>query len=124
MAAQKRLRRAGFSAPFTLLHVDPAEDADELSTAWHVARSVTPLVDVDRLVWLLFVERRAKRRVNDLAYFVDVEAGVLLFPYDTRGMDLVAADAATLRPAYQQYNDWLLDHDRSAMDARTAAAAP
>lgn len=115
MSGEKLLRRAGFAAPARLMHLDPPESGEEFATQWFTARSSTPLADVDRIVWLAFVEPRRKRRYDHLTYFVDIRAGLLLFPYDVRGMDLVAAEAATLLPAYRAFQDWLLEYDRPAM---------
>ncbi|GAB1361730.1 DUF3885 domain-containing protein [Rhodobacter sp.] len=56
------------------------------------------------------------------AYVMDLKQGLILYPYDDRGMDVVARDPVLLRPCYDQFGDWLLDHDRIQMDAIFASA--
>lgn len=51
------------------------------------------------------------------SYIVDPESGVVLHIYDDRGMDVIAVGPHTLRPCYEQFNDWLLDYGRDQMDA-------
>lgn len=46
--------------------------------------------------------------------FVD-DPALGLFPYDDRGMDVFAADAAELLPYYRLFAEWLLDYDRPRM---------
>ncbi|KMO28301.1 DUF3885 domain-containing protein [Methylobacterium aquaticum] len=50
-------------------------------------------------------------------HIVDFARKIVVHPYDDRGLDVVAPDRQTLRPLYERRNDWLLDHDRKAMDA-------
>ena len=37
--------------------------------------------------------------------------------YDDRGTDIIASDIETLRPIYDQYNNWLLHCDLEKMDS-------
>lgn len=49
-------------------------------------------------------------------YFLSTEASVLYHLYDDRGADVAAADRELLRPLYQTYGDWILAHNRVAID--------
>jgi hypothetical protein len=49
-------------------------------------------------------------------YLFDLERGLLLHPYDDRGLDLAAVTLEALRPFYAEFNGWLLDFDRPRMD--------
>ncbi|MEN7535827.1 DUF3885 domain-containing protein [Aurantiacibacter flavus] len=49
-------------------------------------------------------------------YLIDWQREIIVFPYDDRGMDVVATSRATLQSSYDLFRDWLLDHDRPRMD--------
>ena len=49
-------------------------------------------------------------------YFLNLDRALIFHMYDDRGLDLIAGDRQTLRPLYEQFNDWLLDYDRPRMD--------
>lgn len=54
-------------------------------------------------------------------HLVDARRRVMLHAYDDRGMDVVAMHPGRLRPAYRHFNAWLLDYDRTRMDAAFGA---
>ncbi len=41
--------------------------------------------------------------------------------YDDRGLVISSTSPETVRPLYQNYNDWILDYDRAAIDTLFAA---
>ncbi|MTH64542.1 DUF3885 domain-containing protein, partial [Paracoccus shanxieyensis] len=49
-------------------------------------------------------------------YIIDRSRSVILHIYDDRGMDVAAGHPSALRPLYEKFNCWLLDHDREKMD--------
>ena len=49
-------------------------------------------------------------------YLIDWQREIIVFPYDDRGMDIVATSRTTLQPTYDLFRNWLLDHDRPRMD--------
>ena len=53
-----------------------------------------------------------------LIYLFDLEREIVAFPYDDRGMDVVANDAHFLQQIYHRFNHYLLDYDRKVMDER------
>ncbi|SEO18482.1 DUF3885 domain-containing protein [Pseudomonas sp. ok266] len=55
-------------------------------------------------------------------YLFNLPKQVMVFPYDDRGMDVVGPNAPLLSQLYERHNQYLLDYDRSAMDATFAGA--
>lgn len=51
-----------------------------------------------------------------LVYLFDLDRGLIVFPYDDRGMDVVGNDLNFLARLYQKYNHYLLGYDREKMD--------
>ncbi len=54
------------------------------------------------------------------AYVLDFERRLVAYPYDDRGMDIVAPDPAPLRALHAQFGEWILDYDRARIDAQFA----
>ena len=50
-------------------------------------------------------------------YFVSRVSGIVFHMYDDRGLDIIAPDAAAIRPIYTNFDDWVLDYDRERIDA-------
>jgi hypothetical protein len=93
------------------------EDADEdgfarVFLAFRAGREM-----VDRLLWgALATEMAIHPSLACRVYLADVERGVLAFPYDDRGMDVIGPNHALLGDLYTRFNPWLLDYDRERMD--------
>lgn len=49
-------------------------------------------------------------------YFVNIDKKVIFNMYDDRGLDIIAADKETLRPIYENFNNWILDYNRNEID--------
>ena len=49
-------------------------------------------------------------------YIYDIELGVLVHPYDDRGMDVVGPNKFMINRIYTEFNTWLLDYDLEAMN--------
>ncbi|MEG1584520.1 MAG: DUF3885 domain-containing protein [Anaerovorax sp.] len=49
-------------------------------------------------------------------YFANTDALYLYHVYDDRGADLVAESKEMLRPAYHNFNQWILAYDRKQID--------
>lgn len=64
---------------------------------------------------------RPKAPVN--VTFVDPSRKILLHAYDDRGMDVIAADKATLQPLRREYDHWILGYDRPRIDEVFGALA-
>ena len=48
-------------------------------------------------------------------YIYDIDLGVLVNPYDDRGMDVVGTNEFMIKRLYKQYHSWLLNYDISTM---------
>ncbi|RIV86090.1 DUF3885 domain-containing protein [Aurantiacibacter xanthus] len=53
-------------------------------------------------------------------YLIDWQREVIVWPYDDRGMDVVATSRATLQPIYDRFRQWLLESDLARMDSTFA----
>ena len=54
--------------------------------------------------------------VGARVYLVDETDPLIFLMYDDRGAILHASSADRLRPLYDDFGDWLVDHDRTAID--------
>jgi hypothetical protein len=55
-------------------------------------------------------------RPRCMVYLFNLELGIMVWPYDDRGMDIVGPNHEVLAKLYQKYNQFLLDYDRPIMD--------
>ncbi|NVO85106.1 DUF3885 domain-containing protein [Hymenobacter sp. P5252] len=55
-------------------------------------------------------------QLQDDIFFLNLRSKLILQMYDDRGLDLIGPDVETIQPLYQNYNDWILDYDRAAID--------
>ncbi len=51
-------------------------------------------------------------------YAIDDRANVIVHMYDDRGLDVIAANAHSLRPLYERFGNWILDNQRRKIDLR------
>jgi hypothetical protein len=56
------------------------------------------------------------RELVSSTYLIDSHSLILFHLYDDRGLDVVAANKESLRPLYENFNVWILDHDRKKID--------
>ncbi len=92
------------------------EDDPERREFWHVIPISDP-IQIKELLWLDIAHEMgiSPSSLGHFSYLVDFERKLFLHAYDDRGMDLVAMDRETLKPTYDEYNDWLLNYDRPRM---------
>ena len=50
-------------------------------------------------------------------YFINTDNSILFHLYDDRGADIVAKEKNSLKPLYDDFNDWILSYDREKIDA-------
>ena len=62
-------------------------------------------------------------RLEAMVHFADPARGIVIHPYDDRGMDIVGPNHALLAELYHRFNEDLLDYDRERMDAFFASPA-
>ena len=63
-------------------------------------------------------------RLRCEVYLADLARGILVHPYDDRGMDVVGPDHALLRDLHGRFDAWLQEHDRARMDGFFADEPP
>jgi Domain of unknown function (DUF3885) len=52
-----------------------------------------------------------------LLYLFNLQSGLMVWPYDDRGLDVVGTNREVLTGLYVKHSRWLLEHDREKMDA-------
>jgi Domain of unknown function (DUF3885) len=78
---------------------------------------------VTQLLWGVFaLELGIRPGLLCKVYFFDLERGVLVHPYDDRGMDVIGQNTALLKRLYQQFGAYLLEYDKAQMDRSFGSA--
>lgn len=54
--------------------------------------------------------------LRETLFLASCARGILLHAYDDRGMDLIGSTVAAVRPIYQTFRAWLLNHDLPKMN--------
>lgn len=77
-----------------------------------------------RLLWgALATDLSVRPRLTGYLFIADPARGIVVHPYDDRGMDVIGPRGALL-DLYHRFNDDLLEYDRPRMDAFFASAGP
>lgn len=92
----------------------PGSDVAERSlVAFEAGQEVVP-----RLLWgALAQEIGIRPRLWGKVYIADPSRGVLLHPYDDRGMDVIGPGTDVLSELYTECADWLLEYDLKRMQS-------
>jgi len=85
------------------------------------ATILTERAQLREVLWLtLGAEVSVEPTLPADIYIVDFARGLVLHPYDDRGMDVAATRKETLAPLYREYHDWLqklrIDEMRAAFE--------
>jgi hypothetical protein len=115
----RELDIAGVSIPaLRSVWVEINEDDDFGEGQWVNCVFEVPTSKLQNLLWCALATdfRRIHPNPHCLIYLVNPENGILIHPYDDRGMDIICRFAAPLKALYEKYNAWLLDYDRPDMD--------
>lgn len=54
--------------------------------------------------------------ISSRVYMINPDNDVILYMYDDRGLDLIAARKDVLTPLYREFSSWILDYDRIRID--------
>lgn len=109
------IRDCGIRIPRPYATWTEGPDEDDLYRAFLAFRAGRGMMN--RLLWgALATEMGIHPGLPCRVYLADVERGILAFPYDDRGMDVIGPNHSLLRELYTRFNPWLLDHDRERMD--------
>ncbi|HEX6042337.1 DUF3885 domain-containing protein [Longimicrobium sp.] len=103
--------RAWWTEPFHDPHVDGPDTLAYVAFACG-REAVRPLLWGALAAWL-----NVEPRLVGNLYVASVERGIVLQPYDDRGMDAAGPNRALLAELYHRFNDRLLDYDRDRMRA-------
>lgn len=72
---------------------------------------------LDRLLWgALAADLGIEPRLDAWVYIADPERGVLVHPYDDRGMDVIGPNRELLKELFQRYREYLLPYDMPRME--------
>ena len=126
--AFQKLRVIGFNHSFGAAEKIAQNDQDyiaefgsDLFRYWYSAPFLNDNASVSALLWASVsreMDIRPKARWIDTIHIVDFKNRLALTAYDDRGMDVVGPTGPALSRLYSQFNSWLLDHDRPAMDEK------
>jgi hypothetical protein len=127
----RALRSAGILIPTTRSIWREDIAADEWCSAdqpeyWINLAFKLPICHLETLLWGALAKDLApiQPQFNCILYLFNLPQGVVVFPYDDRGMDVVGPNETLLRQLYCQHQEYLLDYDRAEMDSTFATATP
>jgi hypothetical protein len=115
----RELNLAGISIPrLRSAWVETNEDDDWGDGYWVNCAFEVHASKLQNLLWCALVTDFQPVRPNPhcLIYLINAENGVLIHPYDDRGMDVICKTPLLLKKLHEKHNPWLLDYDRAAMD--------
>jgi hypothetical protein len=103
--------RAAWTEPYHDPHV---EELDTLAfVAFPCERDA-----LHRLLWgALATDLRVEPHLVGHLYVASPERGIVIHPYDDRGMDIAGPDHVRLGELYRRFHAYLLDYDRDRMRA-------
>lgn len=123
-ALLRQLKAAGIKVPRTrCLWLDKVPAIDQIDDdgpeLWLNLAFEAPSSLLQNFLWCAFASDfgAISPRLYCDVYLIGLQQGVLMFPYDDRGMDVVGPNHAALARLYSKYGHYLLDYDRKAMDA-------
>lgn len=84
---------------------------------WHVTE-VSDLEQIREFLWLDIAREMGVKPSTDEHDFwlMDLERAIFLNVYDDRGLDVACAHETVLQPVFIEFNDWLLDYNRTEME--------
>jgi len=117
----KALRRAGILIPrqrciWVQRHPEedvlPEDETRRVFLAFDVSKSL-----MENLLWCaLSQDLGIQPSPHCSVYLAHLPEGLLVLPYDDRGMDIVGPNHLRLAMLYDRFQSYLLDYDRAAMD--------
>lgn len=101
--------------------VEPGEDAEPPLLQTVVAVTLAGMPWRELLTGIAHYEQGREPSIGQAVYFVAPEAGIVFHMYDDRGCLVFAASVNRIRHLYQEYNAWIVDYWRKAIDTVFAA---
>ncbi|WP_430913509.1 DUF3885 domain-containing protein [Methylobacterium sp. sgz302541] len=124
----KKLAEIGFHNSFVGPDRVPQYDessiskfGEDLYCYWYTADFCRSERSMTALLWAAFardIPVSPKVRWLERIYIADIARKIVIHPYDSRGMDVIAAENEVLVPLYERLGSWLLPYDRESMDAK------
>jgi hypothetical protein len=124
----RELRLAGVVIPKfrdVWLEKEEAKAADDdVDRYWINCAFEVPAAKLQNLLWCAFTTDFGPLRPNPncRVYLLNTNKGIVVHPYDDRGMDIISQSTSALGGLYERHNDLLLDYDMEAI--RTTFARP
>ena len=119
----RELRNAGLQIPKTrevwLEPLDPDDWFEATEPEWWLnAVFEVPLELMQNILWCALARDFATIKPNPgcLLYLFNLQNGLMVWPYDDRGMDVVGPNHEALAGLYLKHLRWLLEHDRVVID--------
>ncbi len=108
------------------LEVEEQSEADENPTGLFLCCAFeVPATKLQNLLWCALTSDlgplRPKPRCR--VYLVNSDSGIVVHPYDDRGMDVISKNSSALTDLYERHNDMLLADDIAAMRDTFAPSA-
>jgi Domain of unknown function (DUF3885) len=120
----RELRNAGLHIPKTReVWLEPINPSDWFEASepewWLNAVFEVPLELMQNILWCAMATEIGTIKPNPgcLLYLFNLQSGLMVWPYDDRGMDVVGPNHEVLAGLYVKHSRWLLEHDRAVMDA-------
>jgi len=116
----RELRIAGFVIPKprdVWLEAEDQEDTDE-TVYWVSCAFEVSTAKLQNLLWCaVAADFGSSLRPNPRCrvYLFNPQKGIVVHPYDDRGMDVISRRTSALAGLYDRHNDLLLDYDIEAM---------
>jgi hypothetical protein len=117
----RELKTAGILIPkvrdFWLEEEVPTEEDDD-TVYWVNCAFEVPAVKVQNLLWCAFTTDFGSSlgpNPHCRVYLLNPKKGVVVHPYDDRGMDVISLQSSALAGLYERHYDLLLNYDMGAM---------
>jgi hypothetical protein len=79
--------------------------------------------DLPKLLWsALASDLGVRPRANCDVYLFSIKQGILVHPYDDRGMDVIGPNKAFLQSLFNKYKHYLLEYDMAVMERQYGIA--
>ncbi|MDO8177020.1 MAG: DUF3885 domain-containing protein [Undibacterium sp.] len=106
--------------------VSPEDRDDEaVDECWINVAFALPKAKLQNLLWCAVATDFKCMHPNPdcLVYLVNFEQGIVVHPYDDRGMDVVGRNKPLLEKLYRKHEEFLLNYDRDIIDRTFAISA-
>lgn len=115
----RELDLAGIAIPADRdVWIEVNEDENWSDGYWVNCAFEVPGSKLQNFLWCALATDFGPIRPNPhcLIYLINPQSGILIHPYDDRGLDVICRTPSRLKRLYVEHNAWLLDYDRATMD--------